>query len=110
MTVPPTNFAYLEEILEFRPSSNPERFDMCLEVMQKYSDKGDRWWYDLRGDCAKLAARQLDEPVLLIPLSVFVKGVADVLGRVPDRKELSSQNKALIAEFKEKYEEYIKTH
>ena len=110
MTVPPSNFSYLEEYLGFRPSSNPDDFDLCLEVMKKYSSKGDTWWYDLRGDSARLAARQIDEPVLLIRYETFVQGVALVMGQVPEQKELSCRNKAFIAKFKEKFEEYIKTH
>ena len=109
-TVTPSNFAYLEEILDFRPSSNPSRFDQCLDVMKKYSEKGDRWWIENHGDCVSLAARQLDEPVLLIPMEVFIKGITIVLGRIPNKSEISSHNEAFIAEFKEKYQEYLKNN
>ena len=101
-TITLTNFEYLEEVLRFKPSSNPDKFQMYLTVMENYSKNGDRWWLEFYGNPEMLALRQLEEPILLIPYDVLQRGVCSVLGRTPAKEELNCSNKALIAEFKQK--------
>ncbi len=74
--------------------------------MEEYSKNGDAWWIEHSGDTAELAARQLEEPFLLIQMNDFVNGLQKVLGRPVNSKEISSKNKELIAEFKNKYPAY----
>ena len=104
-----TNFSYLEDYLRFRPSSNPAKFDETLNLMENYSKKGDKWWIKYFDDPAKLAARQILEPVLLIPVHILVRGLTLVLGRRPKEEELVPNNDKLIAEFSAKYPHYSRT-
>ena len=101
-----SNFAYLEEVLNFRPSSNPDKFESVLAVMERYSKKGDNWWIKYRNEPEKLVARQLLEPVLLIPTATLIKGLQRVLGRMPKKEELTPMNKDLLSEFARKYKSY----
>ena len=101
-----SSFEYLEEVLNFRPSSNPDKFESVLAVMERYSEKGDTWWLKYRNEPEKLVARQLLEPVLLIPISTLIKGLTIVLGRTPKREELTPMNKDLLSEFSKKYKSY----
>jgi hypothetical protein len=101
-----SNFSYLEDVLGFKPSSNPRRFQECLRVMESYTRRGDQWWIEFRGNPVELAVRQLAEPVLLIPISTFEKGLRTVLERPVDPCEISHKNNALFVEFSEKYKAY----
>ncbi len=104
-----SNFAYLEDYLRFKPASNPAKFDKTLELMEMYTKKGDKWWIKYIDDPAKLAARQILEPVLLIPVHTLIRGLTLVLGRHPKAEELVPNNKKLIAEFSAKYAQYART-
>jgi hypothetical protein len=103
-------FTYLEEVLDFKPSSNPRRFSEVLAVMDKYIKSGDAWWVKFRNDPVRLAARQITEPVLLIPIYTFTQGLTEVLGRVPRAEEVSFKNKALVTEFSTKLKLYNRNH
>lgn len=94
------HFAYVEDILDISPSREPKRFYACHDAMEKYDTP---WWHELRNDPTELAAKQIKEPVLLVNMYTFTKGVEKVLGRALKSDELSFNNKELIAEFEEKY-------
>ena len=94
------NFAYVEDVLGVSPSREPKRFESCQDAMEKYSTP---WWHELRHDVVELAAMQIKEPVLLISMHTFKKGVENVIGRNLKTDELSFTNDALRTEFYEKY-------
>ena len=94
------NFAYVEDVLGVSPSRESKRFESCQDAMEKYSTP---WWHELRHDNVELAAMQIKEPVLLISMNTFKKGVEEVLGRKLKTDELSFTNDALRTEFYEKY-------
>ncbi len=91
---------YIEEVLCINPGRKPTLFNECLNALLKYGE--DKWW--LSSDKSYVAKRQLKEPVLLRPLSVFKVGLTQVLKRAVRDQELTNPgNKALIAEFDSKY-------
>lgn len=98
-----SNFAYLEDFLQLKASQDPQYFTKCLDRMRAYEDAGDKWWLQYSNNCVELAARQIQEDVLLIPFRTFVQGISEVLNRPVKNSEVSKFNKALIAEFDEKY-------
>ena len=101
-----THFGYLEDVLGVRAAKNPSYFDSCIDVMKGYEARNDLWWLYGKDSC-ELANRQIDERILLIPFDVFKDGLTKVLKRSVSDSEISFTNKALVAEFKEKFKEYI---
>lgn len=93
------DFNYLRDELDIHPQS--QRFEECLTAMKKYSSP---WWYELKGDAKELAAMQMNEPVLLILMNTFKKGVEKVLGRKIGDNELSHNNTELKKEFEAHYQ------
>ena len=93
---------YVTDDLGISMGKHPDAYRECLKAMEKYES---HWWLKFRnGDTRILAAHQIDEPVLLIPKDIFLKGVSAVLGRKVKEDELHSWNAPLIAEFHQKYE------
>ena len=98
---------YLEDVLNFKGSSNPGEFQRCLDVMTSYEKRNDSWWTKYYGDDVQLAYHQLKEPVLLIPKEVFKSGIRKVVKHEIKDSELSINNKRLINEFYAKFPSYI---
>ncbi len=96
------DFDYVREVLRINPGTQCWHFEKCLQAMRQYNES----WWRLLHDEGELAAKQIDEPVLLIPIETFKAGVEAVIGRKITKYELSLQNLALIAEFKKKYSQY----
>jgi len=96
----PGHVNYLCEELDLHPAS--QRFKDCLEAMENYSEP---WWYTLRQDLGALAAKQFEEPTLLIRGNTFKKGIQKVCKRKISDDELSKKNQSLKDEFFSKYQE-----
>ena len=82
------------------------RYEEVVKAMERYDTP---WWREHRGDPIALTNCQIDEEILLIRKSDFIKGVSMVMGRSIIEDELHSWNKELIAEFHEKYEKLGKS-
>lgn len=93
------HFDYLEDVLGMKPSHKD--FRRNLEAMEKYESP---WWFELRNNPVELAAKQMEEPVLLIESDLFVKGVQKVLGTSVSKQALLQGDKDIIEAFKEKYQ------
>ena len=93
------DFTYLRDEMDIHPLA--ELFEECLAAMKQYSSP---WWFELKGNPAELAAKQIHEPALLIHMNTFKKGVEKVIGRKLGEGELTYNNHALKQEFDEKYQ------
>ena len=93
------DYNYLRDVLDINPLQNKERFEMCLQAMQKYTTP---WWHDLHNDFKALLTMQFKEPALLITSRHFKKALSVVLDRPVNDSELYFSNEALKKEFEEK--------
>ena len=91
---------YIENFLNVTPR-NAKVFDTVFEAMLRYDTE---WWHD--HDEGYKAYMQFDEPVLLVPIDTFKRGVEKVIGRTVSYKELSKKNDSLREEFSLMYPKY----